>query len=173
MGKQRRAPGRPGSGVLTIAALAVVVALSAGCAAEPAPVPTGPARPAAPLRCPEIALAWMPQGLHRSDAKLQALRDNHMGSIVTYSEGRRQLKTFSGADAADLLEDFDFHSRRVKAGGRDFLLHGSGNVPDLLLAELEQAPFQAPCDNVFVQSRYLRVGQMLEVLKGLELRKPR
>jgi hypothetical protein len=171
MAKQHIAPGRARRGALTAVAVAVIVVLSAGCAVEPAPVPAGPTRPALPQRCPEIALTRIPPGFARTDAQLRALQDNHMGSVVTYSNGPQQLKTFSGVDAEDLLEDFDFSTRHVQLGGRGFLLHESGNVPDLLLAELENPPFQAPCDNVFVQSRHLPVRQMLEVMKGLELRK--
>jgi len=39
--------------------MAVIVALSAGCAAGPTSVPTGPTRPATPLRSPDLALRWM------------------------------------------------------------------------------------------------------------------
>jgi hypothetical protein len=92
--------------------------------------------------------------------------------VITYAapDGRRQLKTYSGVDLLDLLDDLDFTTEDARAGGRDFVLHRTGNVPDMLVAEVEAAAYEAPCDNLFVQSRRLSRGQLLEVLRGLELR---
>lgn len=124
------------------------------------------------MRCPDIVLVTVPPGLTKTDSALEALYGNHMGSVITYAaaDGHRQLKTFSGVDLLDALDDLDFDARAIRVGGRDFVLHRTTAIPDMLVAEVEPAGQQPPCDNLFVQSRHLPRGQVLEVLRGLELR---
>jgi hypothetical protein len=124
------------------------------------------------VRCPDIVLATVPPGLTKTDSVVEALYGNHMGYVITYSaaDGRRQLKTYSGVDLLDALDDLDFSGGDLRVGGRDFVLHRTAAIPDMLVAEVEAAGYEPPCDNLFVQSRHLPRGQVLEVLRGLELR---
>jgi len=149
-----------------------VGALLAACAPATGPIPPASTRPAAFVRCPDIVLATMPPGLTKTDSVVQALYGNHMGYVITYStvDRRRQLKTYSGVDLLDALDDLDFSARDVRVGGRDFVLHRTTAIPDMLVAEVEAAGHQPPCDNLFVQSRHLPRSQVLDVLRGLELR---
>ncbi|HEU4424715.1 MAG TPA: hypothetical protein VFR67_19495 [Pilimelia sp.] len=153
-------------------AVAAVAALLAACAPATAPIPPASTRPAAFVRCPDIALTTVPPGLTRTDSVVEALYDNHMGYVITYSDrdGRRQLKTFSGVDLLDVLDDLDFIGRDVRVGRRGFVLHRTTAIPDMLVAEVQGAPYAAPCNNLFVQSRYLSRSQLLGVLRGLQLR---
>jgi hypothetical protein len=155
--------------------LAATAALLVACGAPPsapAPIPSAATRPATFTRCPDIALTTVPAGLTKTDSVVEALHGNHMGYVVTYAaaDERRQLKTFSGVDLLDLLDDLDFSAQHVRVGGRDFVLHRTAAIPDMLVAEVEAAGYEPPCDNLFVQSRHLPRGQVLEVLRGLELR---
>ena len=150
-----------------------VAALLAACGGPaPAPIPPAATRPAAFTRCPDIALTIMPPGLTKTDSVVEALYGNHMGYVITYAtaDRRRQLKTFSGVDLLDALDDLDFSASAVRVGGRDFVLHRTTAIPDMLVAEVEAAGHQPPCDNLFVQSRHLPRSQVLDVLRGLELR---
>jgi hypothetical protein len=151
-----------------------VAALLAACG-EPAPAPIPPAatRPAAFARCPDIVLTTMPPGLTKTDSVVEALYGHHMGYVISYAtaDRRRQLKTFSGVDLLDALDDLDFSARAVRVGRRDFVLHRTTAIPDMLVAEVEAAGHRPPCDNLFVLSRHLPRGQVLEVLRGLELRR--
>jgi hypothetical protein len=151
----------------------VVAALLAACGPAPAPIPPAATRPAAFARCPDLVLTALPPGFRKTDSSVEALYGNHMGYVITYAApgGRQQLKTYSGVDLLDILDDLDFVAEDARVGGRDFALHRTGNIPDMLVAELEAAPYEAPCDNLFVQSRRLPRGQLLDVLRGLELRK--
>jgi hypothetical protein len=144
-------------------------------ASAPAPIPSAATRPATFTRCPDIALTMVPAGLTRTDSVVEALYGNHMGYVITYAaaDGRRQLKTYSGVDLLDVLDDLDFSARAIRVGGRGFVLHRTTAIPDMLVAEVEAAGYEPPCDNLFVQSRYLPRGQVLEVLRGLELRRVR
>jgi hypothetical protein len=152
---------------------AVAAALLAACG-EPAsaPIPPASTRPAAFARCPDIALTTLPPGLSKTDSVVEALYGNHMGYVITYAaaDRRRQLKTYSGVDLMDVLDDLDFTTSDVRVGGRDFVLHRTTAIPDMVVAEVGAAGQRPPCDNVFVQSRHLPTGQVLEVLRGLELR---
>jgi hypothetical protein len=154
------------------AAVAGVALLAAACTQGPAPIPPAPTRPAAFVRCADIVLTTMPQGFRKTDSSVEALYDNHMGYVITYSDpdGRRQLKTYSGVELLDVLDDLDFTGQDVRVGGRNLILHRTTAIPDMLVAEVEAAPYQAPCDNLFIQSRHLARSQMLDVLNGLELR---
>jgi hypothetical protein len=160
--------------LLRAAAVAAAAALLAACGPAPAPAPIPPAatRPVAFTRCPDIALTIVPPGLTKTNSVVEALYGNHMGNVITYAtaDGRRQLKTYSGVDLLDVLDDLDFSARAVRVGGRDFVLHRTTAIPDMLVAEVEAAGQRPPCDNLFVQSRHLPRGQVLEVLRGLELR---
>jgi len=149
-----------------------VAALLGACGPASTPIPPAVTRPAAFTRCPDIVLATMPPGLTKTDSVVQALYGNHMGYVITYStvDRRRQLKTYSGVDLLDALDDLDFSARDVRVGGRDFVLHRTTAIPDMLVAEVEAAGHQPPCDNLFVQSRHLPRSQVLDVLRGLELR---
>ena len=153
-----------------------IAALLAACGG-PTPAPTIPpavTRAVSFTRCPDITLTTMPPGLTKTDSVVEALYGNHMGAVVTYAtaDGRRQLKTYSGVDLLDLLDDLDFTTSTARVGGREFVLHRTTAIPDMLVAQVEAAGRQPPCDNLFVQSRHLSRGQVLEVLGGLELRQP-
>lgn len=151
----------------------VVAALLAACGSPaPAPIPPAATRPAAFTRCPDIALTTVPPGLTKTDSVVEALYGNHMGYVITYAtaDGRRQLKTYSGVDLLDLLDDLDFSARAVRVGGREFVLHRTAAIPDMLVAEVQGAPYAAPCDNLFVQSRHLSRSQVVGILRGLQLR---
>jgi len=163
---------RPWPAAMRAAALAAVVALlAAACTQAPAPIPPA-TRPARFVRCPDIVLSTMPAGFSKTDSSVEALYGNHMGYVITYSGpgGRRQLKTFSGVNLLDALDDLDFTGRHVWVGGRDFILHRTMAIPDMVVAEVETAPYEAPCDNLFVQSRHLSQSQVLDVLRGLQVR---
>jgi len=149
-----------------------VSALLAACEPASAPIPPAVTRPAAFTRCPDIALTIMPPGLTKTDSVVEALYGNHMGYVITYAtaDGRRQLKTYSGVDLLDALDDLDFSARAVRVGARGFVLHRTAAIPDMLVAEVEAAPYEPPCDNLFVQSRHVSRGQVLDLLRGLELR---
>jgi hypothetical protein len=124
-------------------------------------------------RCPDIALRTVPPGLTKTDSVVEALYGNHMGYVITYAtaDGRRQLRTYAGVDLLDLLDDLDFTASTVRVDGRDFVLHRTGAIPDMLVAEVEAEGQRPPCDNLFVQSRHLPRGQVLAVLRGLEVRR--
>jgi hypothetical protein len=115
----------------------------------------------------------VPPGLTKTDSVVEALYGNHMGTVITYAtaDGRRQLKTYSGVDLLDLLDDLDFSASAAQVGGRDFVLHRTAAIPDMLVAEVEAQGHRPPCDDLFVQSRHLPRGQVLAVLRGLELRR--
>ena len=155
-----------------VAAVAAVVVLLAGCGA-PAPMPPAATRPVAFTRCPDIELTTMPPGLAKTDSVVEALYGNHMGYVITYAtaDGRRQLKTYSGVDLLGTLDDLDFTTSAVRVDGRGFVLHHTTAIPDMLVAQVETDGHRPPCDNLFVQSRHLPRGQVLEVLGGLELRR--
>jgi len=114
----------------------------------------------------------MPPGLAKTDSVVEALYGNHMGYVITYAtaDGRRQLKTYSGVDLLDVLDDLDFSASAVRVGGRDFVLHRTTAIPDMLVAEVQGAAYAAPCNNLFVQSRHVSRSQVLDVLRGLQLR---
>ena len=157
---------------LRAAALAAVTAvLAAACTQAPAPIPPA-TRPASFVRCPDIVLSTMPAGLSKTDSSVEALYGNHMGYVITYSgpDGRRHLKTFSGVNLLEVLDDLDFAGQDVRVGGRDFVLYRTTTIPDMLVAEVQGAPYAAPCNNLFVQSRHVSRSQVLDVLRGLQLR---
>lgn len=142
----------------------------ASCASgDDHPVPDRGARARDFTRCPHLTVAVTPPGFIRSDSELKALPRHHMGEVVTYRDGARTLKTYSGVDAEEELEDLDFAASSFEAGVHKFRILRTENDPGLRLATIEDQATPAPCNALSVLSRGLSDSELERVLVGVRL----
>lgn len=151
------------------APLVAWMVLLVSCASGDDPVPERRTKERPFTRCPQILLDVLPPAFVRSASELKALPRRHMGEIVTYRDASRVLKTYSGVDAEEQLEDLDFDASSFSAGAYTFRLLRTENNPELRLATIEGQPVPAPCDEFAVLSRGLSDGELGRVLAGLRL----
>ena len=131
--------------------------------------PPPPSRPIAYTPCAEVVLTWRPPGFVLAERRLHALARNHMGTVETYTGNNVSIRTYSGVNAIDALEDLELVGRPVQAGGRDFVLHDTAAYPGLLLAELSDVDSDEPCDSIAVRTFNLTEDVMVALLTGLDI----
>ena len=158
-----------------VAAGLCLAALATGCQAFEADEPVAePTRKVEFTDCPTVRLTDEPPGIRLARRQLEALRDNHMGEVVTYRSGGRSVVVYSGPDLYDELEDLDTTAERVKAAGLDFTLYRTRLAPELLIAVLDvdrlgDSRFVEPCDSAGVLTRHVTRQEMLRVLRQLRV----
>lgn len=154
----------------------VVVVGTAGCSSDPQP-PGAPAKASQPaptrpvefVNCPRADLRPSPPGMELVGRELEALRDNHMGAVLTYERGKQRVKVFSGPDLYDALDDVDFSTRRIQVGRRTFDFSSTTIFPTLYVATVVDERLSAPCDTVGVLTQNIPRGQVLELLVTLQV----
>jgi hypothetical protein len=167
-------PARPflprGASILVAAVIAAASFGLAGCG--PSEVHTPKAEPTRPVdfeKCPKARLVPLPPGFHLVNRELQALKDNHMGELLVYNNGKRQLQVFSGPDLFGSLDDIDLTAVRVTAGGHDFDLWSTAIFPDLKIAVLQDGRLKEPCTNVGLLTKNIAKPDVIKLLADLQV----
>lgn len=157
---------------LAVIAAALLLA-AAACGGQERPETTTTTTDGSFRFCPRLSVqrGALPPRMEQRDSSLENLGGNLMGRTVTYGDGRRQATVSVGFDALDTYEDLDFEGRQRRIGERDVtvLVPTAISTGTLRAATWEEAGLEPPCNAVTVVTKSLREGELLRLVRGLEL----